>query len=110
MAAPIAALVAEAKTAGVQIGHGDSGALTLRAPKSAAPLALALRAREAEVTAYLRRGATFDPYAWQRAKVADPAPCVHCGQPAILRHPDTGLPCHKVCDDASHGPTTSRGA
>ena len=109
MAAPIAALVAEAKTAGVQIGHDVNGTLTLRATKSAAPLARELRARETEVIAYLRWGATFDPYAWQHAKVADPAPCVLCGQPAILRHPDTGLPCHKVCDDASHGPTTSRG-
>lgn len=26
--------------------------------------------------------------------------CVHCGKPAMLRHPITNKPCHKVCDDA----------
>jgi hypothetical protein len=25
------------------------------------------------------------------------APCVHCGRPALLRHPTTGRPCHKTC-------------
>ena len=25
--------------------------------------------------------------------------CVHCKRPALLRHPLTGKPCHKVCDD-----------
>ena len=38
---------------------------------------------------------------WSRAAVGDPQPCVHgCGGNAILRHPVTGRPCHKVCDDA----------
>lgn len=37
---------------------------------------------------------------WSHARVDDPKPCVHCGTAAILRHPVTGRPCHKVCDDA----------
>lgn len=39
---------------------------------------------------------------WTRAKVGDPKPCMHCGRPALLRHPQTGLPCHKICDDAQY--------
>lgn len=34
---------------------------------------------------------------WSRAIVGDPAPCVACGRPALLRHPETGRPHHKVC-------------
>ncbi|MEU2724023.1 hypothetical protein [Streptomyces smyrnaeus] len=37
---------------------------------------------------------------WRRATVrdwADTTPCVLCGQPAMLRDPDTGRPTHKVC-------------
>jgi hypothetical protein len=37
---------------------------------------------------------------WRGAAVRDPAPCVACGLPAILRHPVTGKPHHKVCDTA----------
>lgn len=38
---------------------------------------------------------------WSRAGIGDPAPCtLGCGRNAILRHPITGRPCHKVCDDA----------
>jgi hypothetical protein len=33
------------------------------------------------------------------ATVGKLAPCVHCGQPALLRHPATGKPCHKVCEE-----------
>lgn len=25
--------------------------------------------------------------------------CVHCGRTAVMRHPISGKPCHKVCDD-----------
>ena len=25
--------------------------------------------------------------------------CVHCGKPAMLRHPLTNKPCHKCCQD-----------
>lgn len=34
---------------------------------------------------------------WRHAKVADPAPCVLCQKPALLRSPDKGVPCHKTC-------------
>lgn len=38
---------------------------------------------------------------WRSATVADtPKPCVLCGRPALLRSPDKGVPCHKVCADA----------
>ena len=37
---------------------------------------------------------------WTRARVGDPMPCDLCGTPAILRHPITGVPAHKVCHDA----------
>jgi hypothetical protein len=35
------------------------------------------------------------------AKVSESRPCVLCGSGAILRHPVTGRPCHKVCHDGS---------
>lgn len=37
---------------------------------------------------------------WRQAAVRDPQPCVRCTRPALLRHPKTGEPCHKVCSDA----------
>lgn len=37
---------------------------------------------------------------WSHAQVTVPAPCVLCSQPALLRHPVTGVACHKVCADA----------
>lgn len=43
---------------------------------------------------------------WSRAIVADPAPCTACGQPALLRHPETGQPHHKVCDEPAGLDTT----
>lgn len=36
---------------------------------------------------------------WSRAAVGDPAPCIACGRPALLRHPETAQPHHKVCDE-----------
>lgn len=49
---------------------------------------------------------------WSRATVADSQPCVHCHQGAILRHPITGRPMHKTCDDqraaAEHTATEQR--
>jgi hypothetical protein len=39
------------------------------------------------------------PPDWSRAKVGNPAPCVGCGRPALLRHPDTGQPHHRNCDE-----------
>jgi len=32
--------------------------------------------------------------------------CVYCGCTALLRHPLTGKPCHKTCDDAKALPST----
>lgn len=34
---------------------------------------------------------------WRHAKIGDPAPCVLCGRPALMRDPDTQQPKHKVC-------------
>lgn len=42
---------------------------------------------------------------WSHAPVArdgDMGPCVHCRKPAIMKHPATGKPCHKVCDDMEY--------
>lgn len=36
-----------------------------------------------------------------RARVAGTTePCKHCGGGALLRHPVTGEPCHKICEEA----------
>jgi hypothetical protein len=34
-----------------------------------------------------------------RATVGPLAACVHCGRLAFLRHPVSGKPCHKVCEE-----------
>jgi len=88
MAAPLVILVAQARTAGVVIARGTEGALTLRAPRTAAALARQIRARDADV---LRL------YDWSHAPVSEPAPCVLCLQLSVLRDPAEGAPCHKVC-------------
>ncbi len=36
-----------------------------------------------------------------RATVGDLKPCIHCGGLALLRHPVSKLPCHKVCEEAA---------
>jgi hypothetical protein len=33
---------------------------------------------------------------WRKHHTGEPAPCVLCGQPALMRD-HTGAPCHKVC-------------
>ncbi len=33
-----------------------------------------------------------------KANVGKLTPCIHCGRSALLRHPVTLLPCHKVCE------------
>jgi len=33
------------------------------------------------------------------ATVGPLAPCAHCRRDALLRHPVTGEPCHKVCEE-----------
>lgn len=38
---------------------------------------------------------------WRHAQIGDPAPCVRCRRPALLRNPDTGRPEHKVCAEAA---------
>lgn len=40
---------------------------------------------------------TTPAFDWRHAKVGDPQPCALCGQPALMRHPDTQKPTHKVC-------------
>lgn len=35
-----------------------------------------------------------------KARVGALAPCKHCGDDALLRHPVTGEPCHKMCEEA----------
>jgi hypothetical protein len=32
-----------------------------------------------------------------KATIGPLAPCQHCGRPALIRHPDTKVPCHKIC-------------
>lgn len=34
------------------------------------------------------------------ATVGDLRPCIHCKEPALLRHPVSKLPCHKICEEA----------
>lgn len=34
-----------------------------------------------------------------RARVGYLDACVHCGRGALLRHPATGRPCHKICEE-----------
>ena len=52
----------------------------------------------------MARHAPAGPVDWRTARVADLQPCVVCGRPALLRHPLTQRPHHKVCDpDAATG-------
>ena len=41
------------------------------------------------------------------ATVGELAACFHCRRPTLLRHPDTGQPCHKVCEEAHLNRTDS---
>lgn len=82
--------LSEARAAGIDVGRTAYGALTLRAPREAVPLATALRLREADVLAL---------YDWTRAVVADAQPCLLCSRPALLRDPVDHQPCHKICVD-----------
>lgn len=38
---------------------------------------------------------------WRHAIVGDPAPCVLCRRPALMRDPDTKQPKHKVCAESA---------
>lgn len=46
------------------------------------------------------------PPDWSRAEIGDPLPCVRCSRPALLRHPETGRPYHKVCSEPAPTPTS----
>ncbi len=35
-----------------------------------------------------------------RATVGELKPCILCGGLALMRHPVTKLPCHKICEEA----------
>ena len=40
---------------------------------------------------------------WSHAPVARlgwSGMCTHCGELAVMKHPITGVACHKICDDA----------
>jgi hypothetical protein len=41
---------------------------------------------------------------WSRATTGDPAPCVACGRPALLRYPETDRPHHRSCSEDSSAP------
>lgn len=90
MATPLVLLVQQAHQIGVRVERRRDGSLGIRTGAAADTVARALRARDVEV---LR---LFD---WTGAQLGDPAPCLLCGGPAMLRDPVDGRPCHKVCAD-----------
>jgi hypothetical protein len=90
-AEPVILLLQRARAARVTVGRTARGALTLDIPPQAANLAPTLHAREPQLLAL------FD---WHRAPVAQPAPCLLCRRPALLRDPVDHRPAHKVCVDA----------
>jgi len=91
MANPLMLLVQQAREVGIGIARRPDGTLAIRTTAATDSVARALRARDQDV---LRL------YDWTRAGAADPAPCLLCGRPALLRDPVDGRPCHKVCADA----------
>jgi hypothetical protein len=84
------ALLARARAAGIAVVRTGKGALALDVPPHAADLAGLLRAREAQVLALFN---------WRSAVVAEPAPCLLCARPVLLRDPAERRPAHKVCVD-----------
>ncbi len=56
------------------------------------------------------RSAATDTVDWRAAHVGDLQDCVACGQPALLRHPVTRRPHHKVCDQAKTAAELERAA
>jgi hypothetical protein len=91
-AEPVVALLGRAHAAGVAVSRTGKGSLVLEVPPHAADLAAALRTRERAVLAL---------FTWRSAVVAEqPAPCLLCARPALLRDPAERRPAHKVCVDA----------
>jgi hypothetical protein len=88
---PLVLLLARARAAGVALTRPGKGTLDFQAPDGAAELAALLRKREPGLLA------SFD---WRGAGVAEPAPCLLCGRPALLRDPAERAPAHKMCVDA----------
>lgn len=95
---PVVVLLARAHAAGVAVSRTRKGALVLDVPSHAANLAAALRARETQVLAL---------FTWRSALVAEPAPCLLCALPALLRDPAERSAVHKVCVDALLDPSAS---
>jgi hypothetical protein len=87
---PVILLIRRARRAGVTVSRTAKGAVAFDIPAGAAELAAELREREQQVAAL------FD---WRHATVAQPAPCLLCARPALLRDPADQLPAHKVCAD-----------
>jgi len=87
---PATLLLRRARSAGVTISRTPKGALALDIPPSATALTAELHEREQQLAAL------FD---WRRAPVTNPAPCLLCHRPALLRDPAEQLPAHKVCVD-----------
>lgn len=80
---PTTLLLRRARDAGVSISRTPKGALALEIPPDAETLAATLCEREQHLTAL------FD---WRQAPVAQPAPCLLCQRPAMLRDPADHLP------------------
>ena len=99
MSTTLITLLARARTAGIKLSRHPDGGLRIQAPATAAPIAKTLRARQADVLPLL--GALgLDPVVlnWRDAWLADdPAPCVICRRPALLRDPYDNRPMHKTC-------------
>ena len=110
VSAPLVVLLGRARTAGLHISATD-GRLHITGPREHGALARALLARKPDVLtlvdAYNGPPRLLD---WQAAAVRDPAPCVLCGRPALLRDPYDGVPMHRTCAERAVRwglPTTS---
>lgn len=112
MADTLITLLGRARAAGIALSRHPDGGLRIQAPATAAPIAKALRARQDDVLPLL--GALQqNPVVlnWRDAWLADdPAPCVICRRPALLRDPHDNRPMHKVCAEQLLTEATTRRA
>ncbi|MFI1148712.1 hypothetical protein [Streptomyces sp. NPDC020817] len=46
---------------------------------------------------------------WRHARIGDPAPCVICRRPALMRDPGTQQPKHKVCAERALAESRAEG-